>query len=225
MKNTMKTHIITFVMLMGIAIGAQAQSRLEPISLQDLDIKKSDVWSFAGWYSEEARQQMIKLPTPMEDFPSALYVYRGKKQTKRLQVKWCVVNEYTKSNKPKLKLDSLEIKTDEETALAFSELIGHAVGTSMYNDARWGFDGTSYYFRDYSRVATIWSPDPGSNCRRLTDVLEKAMTAVRNQNREELKALLPEVKSLTTVFENLYPKDIDREWEKNDSILPPKTKL
>ena len=59
----------------------------------------------------------------------------------------------------------------------------------------------------------------------LTDVLEKAMAAVRNQNGEELKALLPEVKSLTKVFENLYPKDIDREWEKNDSILPPKTKL
>lgn len=222
----MKKQIITLVtFLMAAAIGAQAQSRLEPISLQDLDIKKSDVWSFAGWYSEEASQQMIKFPTPMEDFPSALYVYRGKKQIKRLQVKWCVVNEYTKSNKPKLKLDSLEIKTDKETALAFSELIGHAVGTSMYNDARWGFDGTSYYFRDYSRVATIWSPDPGSNCRRLTDVLEKAMTAVRNQNGEELKALLPEVKSLTKVFENLYPKDIDREWEKNDSILPPKTKL
>lgn len=221
----MKKQIITLVMLMGIAIGSQAQSRLEPISLQDLDMKKSDVWSFAGWYSEEASQQMIKLPTPMEDFPSALYVYRGYKKTERLQVKWCVVNKDAGENEPKLKLDSMEVKTDKETALAFAELIGHAVGTSMYNDTRWGFDGTNYYFRDYSRVATIWSPDRGSNCRRLTDVLEKAMAAVKNQNGEELKALLPEVKSLTKVFENLYPKDIDREWEKNDSILPPKTKL
>ena len=220
----MKKQIITLVtFLMAAAIGAQAQSRLEPMTQTD-----QKLWGekyFETWLSGKASQQMIKFPTPMEDFPSALYVYRGKKQIKRLQVKWCVANEYTKSNKPKLKLDSLEIKTDEETALAFAELIGHAVGTSMYNDARWGFDGTSYYFRDYSRVATIWSPDPGSNCRRLTDVLEKAMTAVRNQNREELKALLPEVKSLTTVFENLYPKDIDREWEKIDSVLSAKTRL
>ena len=57
------------------------------------------------------------------------------------------------------------------------------------------------------RVATIWSPDSGSNCKRLTDVLEKAMTAVKNQNEDELKALLPEVESLTEVFKKLYPKD------------------
>ena len=205
----MKKQIITLVtFLMAAAIGAQAQSRLEPISLQDLDMKKSDVWSFAGWYSEEASQQMIKFPTPMEDFPSALYVYRGKKQIKRLQVKWCVVNKDAGENEPKLKLDSIEIKTDKKTALAFSNLIKHAVGTCMFIDNRLGFDGTTYFFGDYSRVATIWSPDDGSNCKRLTDVLEKAMTAVKNQNKDELKGLLPEVKALTKVFEELYPEDL-----------------
>lgn len=219
----MKTHIITFVMLMGIAIGAQAQSRLEPMTQTD-----QKLWGekyFETWLSGKASQQMIKFPTPMEDFPSALYVYRGYGEIERLQVKWCVVNKDAGENEAKLKLDSIEIKTDKKTTLAFSNLIKHAVSTCMFNDNRLGFDGTTYFFGDYSRVARIWSPDRGSNCRRLTDVLEKAMTAVRNQNREELKALLPEVKSLTTVFENLYPKDIDREWEKNDSILPPKTKL
>ena len=208
----MKKQIITLVtFLMAAAIGAQAQSRLEPISLQDLDIKKSDVWSFAGWYSEEASQQMIKFPTPMEDFPSALYVYRGKKQIKRLQVKWCVVNKDAGENEAKLKLDSIEIKTDKKTTLAFSNLIKHAVSTCMFNDNRLGFDGTIYFFGDYSRVARIWSPDYGSNCQRLTDVLEDAMAAVKDQNKDELKRLLPEVKSLTKVFEELYPKDIDRD--------------
>jgi len=33
------------------------------------------------------------------------------------------------------------------------------------------------------------------------------MTAVKNQNEEELKALLPEVEALTEVFKKLYPKD------------------
>ncbi len=33
------------------------------------------------------------------------------------------------------------------------------------------------------------------------------MTAVKNQDEEELKALLPEVESLTEVFKKLYPKD------------------
>ncbi len=222
MKNTMKKQIITFVMLMTIAIGAQAQSRLEPMTQT-----KQDLWGdkyFKTWFSPKASQQMIKFPTPMEDFPSALYVYRGYGEIERLQVKRCVMNKYAKRNEPKLKLDSLEIKIDKETTLAFSNLIKHAVGTCMFND-HMGFDGTTYFFGDYSRVATTWSPDRGSNCKRLTDVLEKAMTAVRNQNGEELKALLPEVKSLTKVFEELYPKDLDREWEKIDSVLSAKAKL
>jgi hypothetical protein len=37
--------------------------------------------------------------------------------------------------------------------------------------------------------------------------LEKAMTAVKNQNEKELKRLLPEVESLTKVFKKLYPND------------------
>ena len=208
-------------MLMGIAIGAQAQSRLEPMTQTDQKLWGENY--FETWLSGKASQQMLIFPS--FDFPTALYVYRGYGEIERLQVKWCVVNKDAGENEAKLKLDSIEIKTDKKTTLAFSNLIKHAVGTCMFIDDRLGFDGTTYFFGDYSRVATIWSPDRGSNCRRLTDVLEKAMTAVRNQNGEELKALLPEVKSLTKVFEELYPKDIDREWEKNDSILPPKTKL
>lgn len=223
MKNTMKKQIITFVMLMTIAIGAQAQSRLEPMTQTD-----QKLWGekyFETWLSGKASQQMIKFPTPMEDFPSALYVYRGYGEIERLQVKRCVMNKYAKRNEPKLKLDSTEIKIDKETTLAFSNLIKLAVGTCMFNDNRLGFDGTTYFFGDYSRVATTWSPDHGSNCKRLTDVLEKAMAAVKNQNEDELKGLLPEVKSLTKVFEELYPKDLDREWEKIDSVLSAKAKL
>ena len=198
----MKKQIITLVMLMTVAIGAQAQSRLEPMTQT-----QQKLWGeryFGTWLSEKASQQMLIFPS--FEFPSALYIYRGYGETVRLQVKWCVVNKDAKPKKPKLRLDSLEIKTDDKTALAFSELIEHAVATCMFND-RMGFDGTRYFFGDYSRVATIWSPNPDSNCKRLTDVLEKAMTAVKNQNEEELKSLLPEVESLTKVFKKLYPKD------------------
>lgn len=216
----MKKQIITFVMLMTIAIGAQAQSRLEPMTQTD-----QKLWGekyFETWLSGKASQQMLIFPS--FDFPTALYVYRGYKKTERLQVKWCVVNKDAGENEAKLKLDSIEIKTDKKTTLAFSNLIKHAVGTCMFND-HMGFDGTTYFFGDYSRVATTWSPDRGSNCKRLTDVLEKAMAAVKNQNEDELKGLLPEVKSLTKVFEELYPKDLDREWEKIDSVLSAKTRL
>ena len=203
----MNKKIITLVMLlMAAAIGAQAQSRLEPMT--QLHQKESlGVWYYGTWLSKTARQQMLKFPTPMEDFPSALYIYCGYGEIERLQVKKCVVNKEAGPDEAKLKIDSVEVKTDKATALMFSDLIEHAVNTCMFNDERLGFDGTTYFFGNSIRVATIWSPDRGSNCKRLTDVLEKAMTAVKNQNEDELKSLLPEVESLTKVFKGLYPKD------------------
>ena len=199
-------RIITLVtMLMAAAVGAQAQSRLEPMTQIE-----QELWGekeFGTWLSKKASWQMLKFPTPMEDFPSALYIYCGKGESGRLQVKRCVVNQEAEENEAKLKLDSIELKTDKATALKFADLIEHAVKTCMFNDDRLGFDGTTYFFGNSIRVATIWSPDSGSNCKRLTDVLEKAMTAVKNQNEDELKALLPEVESLTRVFKKLYPND------------------
>ena len=202
----MKKRIITLVtVLMAAAIDTQAQSRLEPMTQT-----KQELWGkeyFGTWLSKKARQQMLKFPTPMEDFPSALYIYCGKGESGRLQVKRCVVNGEAEENEAKLKLNSIELEIDKATALKFSDLIEHAVKTCMFNDERLGFDGTTYFFGNRIRVATIWSPDRGSNCKRLTDVLEKAMTAVKNQDEDELKSLLPEVESLTKVFKKLYPND------------------
>ena len=200
-----KRIILLLALLMVAAVGAQAQSRLEPMTQT-----QQKLWGekeFGTWLSKKARQQMLKFPSLLEDFPSALYIYCGKGESGRLQVKRCVVNQEAEENEAKLKLDSIELKTDKATALKFADLIEHAVKTCMFNDDRLGFDGTTYFFGNSIRVATIWSPESGSNCKRLTDVLEKAMTAVKNQNEDELKALLPEVESLTEAFKKLYPKD------------------
>ena len=200
----MKRRIITLVtLLMTAAIGAQAQSRLEPMTQTE-----QELWGekyFGTWLSKKARQQMLMFPS--FSFPSALYVFCGYGEIERLQVKKCVVNKEAGPDEAKLKLDSIELKTDKATALKFSDLIEHAVKTCMFNDDRLGFDGTTYFFGNSIRVATTWSPESGSNCKRLTDVLEKAMTAVKNQNEDELKSLLPEVESLTKVFKKLYPND------------------
>ena len=186
----MKKQIITLVTaLMVAAIGAQAQSRLEPMTQT-----QQKLWGekyFGTWLSERAIQQMLIFPS--FSFPSALYVYYGYGESERLQVKWCEVKEARpdvppapdRREEPKLKLESIEVKTDRATALMFSDLIKHAVATCMFNDERMGFDGTTYFFGNSIRVATIWSPDSGSNCKRLTEVLEKAMTAVKHQNEED----------------------------------------
>ena len=197
-----KRIILLLALLMAAAVGAQAQSRLEPMTQT-----QQKLWGekyFRTWLSRKASQQMLIFPS--FSFPSALYVYYGHGESERLQVKWCEANKDAGPDEPKLRLDSIEVKTDKATAVAFSDLIDHAVATCMFNDKRMGLDGTRYFFGNRIRVATAWSPGPG-NCKRLTDVLEKAMAAVRNQDQEELKALLPEVESLTEVFKKLYPKD------------------
>ena len=197
-----KRIILLLALLMVAAVGAQAQSRLEPMTQT-----QQKLWGekyFGTWLSKKATQQMLIFPS--FSFPSALYVYYGHGESERLQVKWCEANKDAGPDEPRLKLDSIEVKTDRATALMFSDLIDHAVATCMFNDKRMGLDGTRYFFGNRIRVATAWSPGPG-NCKRLTDVLEKAMTAVKNQNEEELKALLPEVEALTEVFKKLYPKD------------------
>ena len=197
-----KRIILLMALLMVAAIGAQAQSRLEPMTQT-----QQKLWGekyFRTWLSRRAIQQMLIFPS--FSFPSALYVYYGYGESERLQVKWCEANKDAGPDEPKLKLDSIEVKTDKATAVAFSDLIDHAVATCMFNDQRMGLDGTRYFFGNRIRVATAWSPGPG-NCGRLTNVLVRAMTAVKNQNEEELKALLPEVEALTEVFKKLYPKD------------------
>ena len=201
----MKKQVITLLMLlMAAAIGAQAQSRLQPMTQTQQKLWGEEY--FGRWLSQKASQQMLIFPS--FSFPSALYVYRGYGQSERLQAKWCEVNKEAGPNEPKLKMDSIEIKTDSAIALKFSDLIKHAVATCMFNDELpRGSDGTQYFFGNYIRVATTWSPERGSNCKRLTDVLEKSMTAVKNQNEDELKSLLPEVESLTKVFVGLYPKE------------------
>lgn len=201
MKQKLSFFIVSLLLM--LARDATAQNRLQPMTLSEYKL-----WGeryFGTWLSPRASQQMLKFPSPMEAFPSALYVYRGYGESVRLQAKWCAVNKDAAPGEAKLKQDSIDIKTNDATALMFCELIEHAVGTCMFVGERMGFDGTRYFFGNRIRVATTWSPV--GNCKELTDVLEKAMTAVRNQNEAELKGLLPEVQSLTKKFEKLYPKD------------------
>ena len=87
-------------LLMAAAIGAQAQSRLEPMTQT-----QQKLWGekyFGTWLSERAIQQMLIFPS--FSFPSALYVYYGYGESERLQVKWCEVKE-ARPDEPRLKLD------------------------------------------------------------------------------------------------------------------------
>lgn len=195
-------RFILFAAIICIAFSTKAQKRLQPMSLLT---EQSWEKYYKGWWREDATQQMIKFPSLMAALPSALYIYCNSENDARLVVRQIVLNKEAGPNEKKTKADSTEIKTDRATALAFSDLIEHAVMTSMYIGKRIGFDGTRYFFCSSHNIATTWSPV--GNSKKLTDILEKAMVAVRNHNEDELKELLPEVQYLTEDFKKLYPED------------------
>lgn len=194
-------RFILFVAIICIAFSTKAQKRLQPMSLLT---EQSWEKYYKGWWREDATQQMLKFPSLMAA-PSALYIYCNSENDTRLMVRQIVLNKEAGPNEKKTKADSTEIKTDRATALAFSDLIEHAVMTSMYIGERIGFDGTTYFFSSSYNIATTWSPV--GNSKKLTDILAKAMAAVLNHNEDELKDLLPEVESLTEEFKKLYPED------------------
>ena len=199
-------RVFFIVAALSIAFNTKAQKRLQPMSLI---IEQSWEKYYKGWWRKDATQQMIKFPSLMAALPSALYVYCNNESDTKLVVRQVVPNEHAGPNEKKTKVDSTEIRTDGATALAFGDLIEHAVMTSMYIGERIGFDGTRYFFESSFNIATTWSPV--GNSKKLTDVLERAMAAVRSRSEDELKGLLPEVKSLTEEFKKLYPLSVETE--------------
>lgn len=195
-------RLVLLVAVISIAFNIKAQKRLQPMSLIT-----ENSWEkyYKGWWREDATQQMLKFPSLMAGLPSALYIYCNSENSSRLMVKQILPNREAGANEKRTKVDSTEIKTKRAIAQAFGDLIEHAVMTSMYKGERIGFDGTRFFFSSSYNIATTWSPV--GNSKKLTDMLEKTMDAVRNHNEDELKDLLPEVKSLTEEFKKLYPEN------------------
>ena len=57
--------------------------------------------------------------------------------------------------------------------------------------------------------AACWSPDnPDSNCFRIAEILKNLAAAIKTNDFAAIENMLPEVDSLTSAFEDLYPEDV-----------------
>ena len=118
--------------------------------------------------------------------------------------------EYKEEGSPEVEVMEHRCKVSRDAAKCFMDLFFAAVFSSSYTAASTGLDGVTYelFFDRGWYAAEFWSPDEGTNCYELKEVLDKLSAAVRANDTAAIEALLPDVKKLTKVFRKLLPKDI-----------------
>ena len=122
-----------------------------------------------------------------------------------------------KERKPNKKIDIVEYRLpfSKDMADSLQRMFVAAVLTSSFmGDTIMGFDGTTYEFiiqPGFSKVATCWSPDEGSNCGQAVAVMEQLCEAVKIGDKELAESLLEEIVRVANLFRQFYPEDFRQE--------------
>lgn len=132
----------------------------------------------------------------------------GKNQlilTKADQNIYMALSRHLQDRQPNpLKVVSVDIKkmsVSEEVCKRLSELFNLATMTATHIESKHsGFDGTTYYFNHWRKLASAWEPESGRTARlvqmadRLCYAVEHKDTTVLNQQMKECGTLIQEFK-------------------------------
>ena len=107
-----------------------------------------------------------------------------------------------------IKIREARLTIPKSVWIAIQRMLRSAVSTSMFDVSDdVGIDGTSYYFYDSGNVASTWSPNKGSRCGQLVDVMDSCCHYVDIQSVDSIVALIPKMEEITRYFNSLYPDD------------------
>lgn len=214
-----KDLIAFFLMILGINLSTEvnAQNRLYPTGRNNsqstlnqykakkdsllLNNRELDDFAFtinpsfygqSGCYYDKPTSEIV-LKTTNENI---WYFYYGEHTTPEEKKAGVKVTEY-------------RCPVSRETAKEIKRLIFAAVFTSSYFAEPVGLDGTTYELLYHHGVYTaeFWSPEKGTNCHRLKEILVTIATAVRENKQENIENLVPEIEALTKEFEKLFPEE------------------
>lgn len=117
---------------------------------------------------------------------------------------------YQKTQNKETKIKEYRSPLPRETAFHFQKLFLAATLSSSYLAERTGGkDGTSFEVIIEHFCARCWSPkDPDSNCYKIAAILKNLADAIKANDSATIEKMLPEVDTLTAVFEELYPEDV-----------------
>ena len=73
-----------------------------------------------------------------------------------------------------------------------------------------GADGVTYeiIIRGGAFAACCWSPEKGSNCGQIVELLTRLSDAIKNNDSKRIESLIPSADELSRKFEALYPDDV-----------------
>lgn len=98
----------------------------------------------------------------------------------------------------------------QEARQSFNRLFTAAVFSSSYLAEPNGADGVTYEIRVQGGryTASCWSPEKGSNCGQIVELLTRLSNAIKNNDSKRIESLIPSADELSRKFEALYPDDV-----------------
>ena len=93
---------------------------------------------------------------------------------------------------------------------SLKRLFTAAVFSSSYLAEPNGADGVTYEIRVQGGryTASCWSPEKGSNCGQIVELLTRLSDAIKNNDSKRIESLIPSADELSRKFEALYPDDV-----------------
>ncbi len=98
----------------------------------------------------------------------------------------------------------------QEARQSFNRLFTAAVFSSSYLAEPNGADGVTYEIRVQGGryTASCWSPEKGSNCGQIVELLTRLSDAIKNNDSKRIESLIPSADELSRKCEALYRDDV-----------------
>lgn len=216
----MKRILFAFLIaLFGITSGLNAQSRLYPSSnhigdsyytiVDSLLLKGNDFIEFAF----EIRPSFSGETGCYYDVKDSVLVLRTANQNI-----WYYGGYYGRNNglfkrrkhQEKLVISEYRCPISQVAKQSLKRLFTAAVFSSSFLAQPLGADGVTYeiLIRGGAFAACCWSPEKGSNCGQIVELLTCLSDAIKNNDSKRIESLIPSADELSRKFEALYPDDV-----------------
>ena len=216
----MKRILFAFlIVLFGITSGLNAQSRLYPSSnrrtssiLNSYYTKVDSLLLNGGSINDfafEIRPSFSGETGCYYDVKDSVLVLRTANQS----IWYYGMNNGSfkqRKHQEKLVISEYRCPISQVAKQSLKRLFTAAVFSSSFLAQPLGADGVTYeiLIRGGAFAACCWSPEKGSNCGQIVELLTRLSDAIKNNDSKRIESLIPSADELSRKFEALYPDDV-----------------
>lgn len=218
---TRKLLLTALILIAGLSIGTNAQSRLVPTN-RHLDIQSKELRDYRTKFNDlllsDIGDYVFAFTVAPSFFGESSCHYDN--STSEFVLKEAKDNiwyyyfgnnsKYQEGYSSEVEINEFRCKVPYDTARHFADLFFTAIFSSSYlshdNNV---LDGVTYellFDRGYYSAQFV-SPKEGTNCYNLEKILEKLCKAVKENDLGTINALVAQVKELSETFKKLFPEE------------------